>query len=207
MKDFYYKRSGRTRPSQEQTTLFKYEILDIEDYQSRSPEVGTEFEICCNTILLDIGFQLQGKKTIHKNGVEVDQVARNRKGIPFYFEFKGSRDGPRPGLIRTDSMKKALCNAFLLARLSLRPFVIMTSHKPKQYSASFQMLRSADEVVFDVICLSDRVDLRRLEQYVDFDNEAITGWDEEKRQHVLEENNMVQQSLSFFSIWGESPLE
>jgi hypothetical protein len=101
-------------------------------------------------------------------GVEVDQVATNRHGASILFEFKGSTQGKRPGMMRTDTTKKALANAFLLNRIGLGPLVILTSHKPKPGTASEAMIKGAGEAVADVICLFDTEETERLKQYLDW---------------------------------------
>ncbi len=198
MKSFYKKVSRQKNVRQAQFTLFNSETLDIDNYQGRSTEVGTEFEIFCSQILYDVGFHLEGKKTLDMIGVEIDQIARNRNDIPFYFEFKGSRDGKVPGLIRTDSTKKALCNAFLLQRMNLSPFVIMTSHMPLVDSASFKMLRSAEDVVFDTICVGSQVDIKRLELYVNIENDVIVAREKEKKDRMMEKNRRNLFCLDLF---------
>ncbi len=85
---------------------------------------------------------LLGPGTIEAAGIKVDEVALNRRDKRIYFEFKGSYVPPEPGLIRTDTTKKALCNAFLMRECGLSPF-ILTSHKPKKGSSSDKMLKTA----------------------------------------------------------------
>jgi hypothetical protein len=137
-----------------------------DNFQSRATKIGDVFSKYCELTLQSIGFVLQGKLTIKEIGVEIDQVVRNRSGTVLYFEFKGSSKPPQPGLQRTDTTKKAICNAFLLDKFDLGPYIIVTSHKPKAGSASEKMLQAAENVVFDVICVSDQDDFERLQSYV-----------------------------------------
>jgi hypothetical protein len=67
---------------------------------------------------------------------------------------------------RTDTVKKALCNAFLLDRLGIGPYIVITSHKPKKGSSSAKMIELAKDVLFDVICISVDEDFERLKSYV-----------------------------------------
>ncbi|HTY23012.1 MAG TPA: hypothetical protein VMC85_07770 [Desulfomonilaceae bacterium] len=138
----------------------------FDNFQSRATKIGDVFSRYCELTLQSIGFILQGKLKIQKLGIEIDQVVRNRAGTLLYFEFKGSSKPPRPGLQRTDTVKKALLNAFLLDKLDIGPYIIITSHKPKEGSASEKMIEAAKAVVFDVICLSDQDDFERLQSYV-----------------------------------------
>lgn len=137
-----------------------------DDFQSRAARIGKAFSTWCEITLKSIGFILHGKRNIKNAGVEVDQVVTNQSGESIYFEFKGSSKPPRPGLQRTDTVKKALCNAFLLHKLGLGPYIVITSHKPKAGTSSAHMIALAEDVLFDVICISLEDDFERLRSYV-----------------------------------------
>jgi hypothetical protein len=139
-----------------------------DDFQRRSSEIGKAFANYWEITLRSIGFILKGKTVIKDAGVEIDQLAINRKGEPLYFEFKGSSKPPRPGMQRTDTVKKALCNAFLLNKIGMGPFIVITSHKPKQGSSGAKMIELAKDVLFDVICMGVDEDMDRLQSYVQF---------------------------------------
>ena len=54
-------------------------------------------------------------------------------GQTVYFEHKGSWRGKRPGMRRTDTVKKGLLTGFLLKAVGDEtPFCIMTSHLPQK---------------------------------------------------------------------------
>ena len=137
-----------------------------DDFQRRASQIGKTFATWCEITLQSIGFTLQGKTIIKDAGVEIDQLVENRNGEKLYFEFKGSSKPPRPGMQRTDTVKKALCNAFLLDRLGIGPYIVITSHKPKKGSSSAKMIELAKDVLFDVICISVDQDFERLKSYV-----------------------------------------
>ena len=136
-----------------------------DDFQRRASPIGKAFATWCEVTLQSIGFILQGKTVIKEAGVEIDQVAKNRNGESLYFQFKGSSKPPRPGMQRSDTVKKALCDAFLLDKLGIGPYIVITSHKPKSGSSSEKMIQVAQDVLFDVICISDDEDFERLESY------------------------------------------
>ena len=97
-------------------------------------------------------------------GVEIDQEARSPRGALVWFEYKGSVQGNRPGLRRTDTLKKAIANGALLRHLDdPAPYVVVTSHLPEAGSGA-AMLRSALELGYlaDVVCLYDPSSTRRL---------------------------------------------
>ena len=62
---------------------------------------------------------------------------------------------------------EALCDAFLLDRLGIGPYIIFTSHKPLPGSSSEAMMSVAGKVVFDLIGINDDEDMDRLKGYAD----------------------------------------
>ena len=77
------------------------------------------------------GFELGGSLQIMEVGVEIDRVALAPSGATVWFEYKGSVQGSRPGLMRTDTLKKAVANGALLQRLVEKPaYIVLTSHLP-----------------------------------------------------------------------------
>ncbi|MCB0963508.1 MAG: hypothetical protein KDA98_09445, partial [Acidimicrobiales bacterium] len=64
----------------------------------------------CDTLLTHQGFELLGRRVLADVGVEIDQEARSPRGGLVWFEYKGSVQGNRPGLRRTDTLKKAIAN-------------------------------------------------------------------------------------------------
>jgi hypothetical protein len=68
--------------------------------------------------------------------IEIDHVADHPIYGVIWVECKGSWEGTRPGLIRTDTTKKAIANAMVLATLpDARPFWLVASHLPRADSA------------------------------------------------------------------------
>ena len=111
-----------------------------------------------------MGFQLEGRKVLTDLGVEIDQVARSRSGTVVWFEYKGSFQGARPGLMRTDTLKKAIANAPLLRILDEHPpYMVLSSHVP-QAGAALAMLETSRKLGYfdDVICVNDPKGVARL---------------------------------------------
>ena len=100
-------------------------------------------------------------------GIEIDREAVSPTGRIIWFEYKGSVQGSRPGLLRTDTLKKAIANGALLKAMEDRPpFVVLTSHLPEA-GAGLAMLETAVALGYldDVICVykpADTVRLKRL---------------------------------------------
>ncbi|HUS62293.1 MAG TPA: hypothetical protein VMY34_08855, partial [Acidimicrobiales bacterium] len=70
----------------------------------------------------------------------------------------------RPGLLRTDTLKKAVANGALLRALPEHPpYIVLTSHAPSTGSGA-AMLRSALELGYfdDVICVYRPEEVARL---------------------------------------------
>lgn len=141
----------------------------MRDFQRDAGDQGRLFDQQCRLILRGLGFDLEDKgHVVEELGVEVDAVATNRQGVTFWFEFKGSWLGSRPGSRRTDTVKKALLTGLLgyVAPEDYPPFVLLTSHLPKLDSRSEQMLVVAREsgALADVICVNDPESMGRLER-------------------------------------------
>lgn len=127
----------------------------MSDFQGSSSKQGRQFADQCDQLLLHYGFTLLGSLNITDVGVEVDRVATAPSGRAVWFEYKGSIQGSRPGLLRTDTLKKAIANGALLQVIGERqPFVVLTSHLPTA-GAGAAMMRTALSAGYldDVICV------------------------------------------------------
>jgi hypothetical protein len=126
-------------------------------FQASAGIQGRQFAEQCDTLLSHYGFELKGRRVLTEVGVEIDQEAVSPSGTTVWFEYKGSIQGNRPGLIRTDTLKKAIANGALLRSLSdPAPYVVVTSHLPEAGSGA-AMLDAALRLRYfaDVVCLYD----------------------------------------------------
>jgi hypothetical protein len=136
----------------------------LTDFQASAGIQGRQFAEQCSQLLTHYGYALHGRTLIADVGVEIDCVATSPGGNAIWFEFKGSVQGARPGLLRTDTLKKAIANGALLAGMPTRcPFIVLTSHLPV-VGAGVAMLETALRLRYldDVICLYSPADTRRL---------------------------------------------
>ena len=136
-------------------------------FQASASIQGRQFAEQCDTLLTHLGFTLKGRKVIREVGVEIDQEAVSPKGQVVWFEYKGSVQGTRPGLRRTDTLKKAIANGALLRSLPTpAPYVVVTSHLPEAGSGA-AMLRAAMDIrcFADVVCLYDPTSTARLKNW------------------------------------------
>ena len=134
------------------------------DFQAAASIQGRQFAEQCDTLLSTYGFQIHARVVLPQVGVEIDREAIAPSGRRIWFEYKGSLQGPRPGLMRTDTLKKAIANGALLRALPERhPYVVLTSHLPEVLSGA-AMLKSAVDLGYfdDVICVYDPADAVRL---------------------------------------------
>lgn len=134
-------------------------------FQSGATEQARQFASQCETLLRQKGFDLEGRLRIPRIGVEIDCVATRSGGTTVWFEFKGSIQGARPGLRRTDTLKKAIANGALIRAIDdPPPYVVLASHLPTD-GFGRAMLETALELNLfaDVICRYDPDSLRRLD--------------------------------------------
>lgn len=136
-------------------------------FQASAGIQGRQFAEQCDTLLAHYGFQLLGRRVLAEVGVEIDQEARSPAGALVWFEYKGSVQGNRPGLRRTDTLKKAIANGALLRSLAdPAPYVVITSHLPEAGSGA-AMLEVALRLGYlsDVVCLYDPKATARLTRW------------------------------------------
>jgi hypothetical protein len=133
-------------------------------FQAAAGIQGRQFAEQCDTLLGTLGYELRGRRVVTDIGIEIDQEAVSPSGRVVWFEYKGSVQGNRPGLRRTDTLKKAIANGALLRALAdPAPYVVITSHLPEA-GAGAAMLDAALRLryVADVVCLYDPKATQRL---------------------------------------------
>ena len=136
-------------------------------FQASAGIQGRQFAEQCDTLLAHVGYELRGRRVLAEVGVEIDQEAVSPTGATVWFEYKGSIQGNRPGLIRTDTLKKAIANGALLRSLAdPAPYVVITSHLPEAGSGAAMLQAALDLRYFaDVICLYDPKATGRLSRW------------------------------------------
>lgn len=146
------------------------------NFQSKGPEQGKAFDEQCRLILRGLGFEVGDRPfRLREAGIEIDAEMKSPAGEVYWAEFKGSWLGQRPGSRRTDTVKKAIADAFLVH--FVHPdikMLLLTSHLPKRDSDGHQMLRKTLETgaLFDVINVNDPEDLERLREIADKEPDA-----------------------------------
>ncbi|MEZ5215271.1 MAG: hypothetical protein R2715_01465 [Ilumatobacteraceae bacterium] len=139
----------------------------MSNFQASAGVQGRQFAEQCDQLLAASGFELGSCRMVVKEcGIEIDRVATTPTGREIWFEYKGSIQGNRPGLIRTDTLKKAIANGALLQGVpGAAPYVVLTSHLPDT-GVGVDMLRSARALGYfhDVICIYQPSQTRRLRE-------------------------------------------
>jgi hypothetical protein len=136
----------------------------MSDFQASAGIQGRQFAEQCDQLLTHYGFTVGVRLLLPAVGVEIDRVAVAPSGRTIWFEYKGSVQGTRPGLMRTDTLKKAIANGALLAALPERhPYVVLTSHLPEVRSGA-AMLKAAVDLGYldDAVCIYRPADTARL---------------------------------------------
>lgn len=141
--------------------------MDKVKFQQEASEQGQEFEKLCHLALRKSGWDVTNKHFKFEDvGIDVDIVANNAHGIAFTFSCAGSWNPNRPGLERTDTVKKKIADAYLqtLSEDACRfpPVVLMTTHVPTKGRAAAMLDAVGRNVILDVIRPEDTKRLKEL---------------------------------------------
>jgi len=140
-------------------------------FQGRGAREGAEFDELAMAYLESAGATIsqRGGKLA---GISIDALVRGTNGKVFCVLAHGNiDDGPRPGLRRTDTVRKAGDTAFLLAEdPHTPPLLVVTSHLPVSDGRSHQaalLLSRHRRVIFDVVATTgDLAGFGRLRRYL-----------------------------------------
>lgn len=111
------------------------DAVDPRGFQSLSTEQGAAFHDECLRALRYAGFEISDTEIrVRDVGIRLDAITNNRQGVAFAWEFKGSWQGSRPGLRRSDSALKMIAQGVLLSvsdyASHMPPLFVLTSHFP-----------------------------------------------------------------------------
>jgi site-specific DNA-methyltransferase (adenine-specific) len=159
------RRSGRARIP---------DVEPVEDFQARATKEGKAAQQLAAEVLEEAGFELVQKNTrLRGLGVVVNVLARDEAGSAWHFDVSGAFTTTRGGLLRTDTVWKALGRAHVLSNnrsahkgLVGVPYVLISSHLPRPGSEGDVALRAAGTTaIFDVIDMTSHDDFIRLKRY------------------------------------------
>lgn len=149
-------------------------VEEVEDFQARASKEGKAAQQLAAEVIIEAGFEIVAKNTrLRGLGVVVNLVARDASGSHWHFDVSGAFTTTRGGLLRTDTVWKALGRAHVIANnrsaqklLVGVPYVLISSHLPRSGSEGDVALRAAGSTaIFDVIEMMSPTDLIRLQTY------------------------------------------
>ena len=124
-----------------------------EDFQARAVREGKAAHDIAERVLEQAGFTIVGRdQRLRGLGLSVHFVARDRQGVPWYFDVSGAFTTTRGGLLRSETVWKCLGRAHVLANNQIAPVVLLTSHLPRTGSEGDVALRAAGiDAFFDAV--------------------------------------------------------
>ncbi len=142
------------------------------NFQSFAGQQGRDFEEACIKALEFAGWEIAGRR-VSLPTVEIDIIATNREQISFYITCKGSIRGPRPGFKRTDTIKKAIAEAYFIHHEGFSPVLVMASPLPAaETGRATAMIRALSrDFIYDII--NPYNDGRRLKWMCDATEEEL----------------------------------
>jgi site-specific DNA-methyltransferase (adenine-specific) len=145
-----------------------------DDFQARATREGKAAQEIARAVLERAGFRVVGRnvKAQGRLGVTINLVALDAQEQPWNFDVSGAFTTTRGGLLRTDTVWKALGRALVLSNHDYGagsrwgPLVLLTSHLPRSGSEGDRALRSAGPTAFfDAIEMLSDEGQRRLAHY------------------------------------------
>jgi len=153
------------------------------DYQARAAKFGEAFEACFKIIMeklfpdipLTLNVSLPKACMVAGGAADFAVISGGllNRNIIAVIEAKGAADHiicdgkrielPRPGMLRTDTVKKAICNAYQISRAypdSL--FFIVTSHKPTEGNAKCMCDLAEGDIVHKIVDVTNYVELEEM---------------------------------------------
>lgn len=132
----------------------------MSNFQAASSQQGKQWEEVVEFCLLRAGWTVT-ERNVRRYGIEIDLVAFNRDGVEHWIEAKGSHRGKVPGMLRHDTVRKALFSGYHLtgAFPERPPYWIITSHLP-QSGAMVEWIDAALAAgVIDRVITEDQIEV------------------------------------------------
>jgi site-specific DNA-methyltransferase (adenine-specific) len=141
--------------------------LDFESsFQARATREGKAAQALAEDLLNEVGFTIVAKNSrVRGTGVTINFIATDADDNEWYFDVSGAFTSTRGGLLRTDTVWKALGRAHALAAAGKERIVFLSSHVPRKGSEGDIALRNAADIVFDVIEMRSDDGYERLQKY------------------------------------------
>jgi site-specific DNA-methyltransferase (adenine-specific) len=139
-----------------------------EDFQARAVREGRAARDVAEALLHQCGFEGIQRKVRLPVGVEVNFRAYDRDGGEWFFDVSGGFTSTRPGLMRTDTLWKAVGKAAVLHEAYPKiPLVLLTTDSPKGGAgeAALRVVLGPGKPIFDVLQMTSPVEQRKLHAY------------------------------------------
>jgi site-specific DNA-methyltransferase (adenine-specific) len=135
--------------------------------QARASRTGKMARGIAETLLVETGFTITHRDArVPGTGVALSFVALDDGQNPWSFDLAGAFTTTGSGLLRAESVFRAIGRASVLVRSGKSPVVILTSHRPRPGSEGDRALRAVGPtLVFDVVELLSEDGPRRLVHY------------------------------------------
>ena len=150
------------------------------DFQARATREGKAAQALAEQLLTETGFQVVGKNLrVRGTGASVNFVAVGQDEQVWWFDVSGAFSSSRGGLLRTDTVWKALGRASVLREQeAAQPIILLSSHLPKKGSEGDLALRATRtaDTIFDAIRMTDPDGFRRLYAYARGRREPLPGY-------------------------------
>ena len=162
------------------------------DFQSGNVSRGRAFRERCKEILENCGFEFRMEDERFEFGVHVDLVYDNAQANSFFIQTCGTIEdeptGTQPGLERADSVRKIICDAYILQRQTGWPTLVLTSHVPARDTVPAKLLNFAGRhVIFDVLSINSERDLETLRRYSQLDTKELIDLSNDTDRQILQD--------------------
>jgi DNA modification methylase len=138
-----------------------------DDLQVRASKEGKVIRAIAEGLLVASGFRVTHRNSrLRGLGVAVDFIALDSQDVAWYFDVSGAFTTTKGGLLRADTLWKAVGRASVLHANQKTPVVLLTSHLPRPRSEGDSAIRALGPgVVFDALAILDEEDRGRLKTY------------------------------------------
>jgi len=143
-----------------------------ENFQARAVREGQRAKVLARNLLDHCGFQnIRADQKYSHIGLEINFLADDQMGQTWAFDVSGAFTSTRSGLLRTDTLWKALGKAAVLKNSSLDiPLILLTTDAPAKGSAGYKALKvltGQDQPIRDLIQIRNQEDQDRLRRYAE----------------------------------------
>ena len=147
--------------------LTKQDVKGHDRFQARAAEEKKAVQAIAEGVLSQAGFKVTAHNyKLPSLGLTVGFVAEDKRGKEWYFDLSGAFTTTRGGLLRTDTMWKALGRAHVLAAHKIGPVVMLTTYLPLAGSDGDRSLRAVGpQGFFDAIEMLSDEGQQRLRTY------------------------------------------